>query len=90
MPYSRDGEKITLTMTSDEYSQLLFMLGVSACESNKPGDRTIFYRYNAFMNHLNAGNPDFTPYEIPEEYREESNDGSRKTNRGYRTEGRSK
>lgn len=70
MPYSRDGDKITLTMASDDYAQLLFMLGIAAGAMSKEGNERAFYRSVALMNHLNAGNPDFIPYEIPEEYRE--------------------
>jgi len=32
-------------------------------------DKPRFYRILAFINEMNNGNPQFTPYEIPEEFR---------------------
>lgn len=71
MNYSKDGEKITLAMTSDEYMQLLFMLGVALGATHKHGDDRVFYQRLAFINRLNTGNTGFIPYEIPDRYREE-------------------
>ena len=71
MTYNRDGEKITLAMTSDEYLQLLLILGYALGARYAEGDRDGFYKWIAFVNSLNAENPHFTPYEIPDAYREE-------------------
>lgn len=71
MSYTRYGEHVTLAMTPDEYAQLLLMLGYALGARHKEGDLGGFYRWLAFVNDLNTGNPQFTPYEIPDRYREE-------------------
>lgn len=64
--YSRDGETVTLTMSAADYELLLMCLGQAAgVASQHPG---FFWRAIALANRLNAGNPEFTPYEIPEEF----------------------
>lgn len=71
MTYSQNGENITLAMTSEEYMQLLHMLGVAIGAIHKGGDDRLFYTSLAFINRLNAGNSGFIPYKIPDRYREE-------------------
>jgi hypothetical protein len=56
-------------MTRDEYDQLIVMLGFAIGAVSGSGDTAQFYRWLAFVNNLNATNPDFAPYEIPAEYR---------------------
>ena len=62
--YSRDGDVVTLRMTVDDWGNLLASLG--AADAARLSDKAMFYRGIALLNRLNAGNPNFTPYEIPE------------------------
>lgn len=65
MTYTKQGETITLTMTQDDYETLLLVVGIAAGSSFLP-NRALFWRLMQFANEMNTGNPQFTPYEIPE------------------------
>ena len=67
MTYTRQGDEVTVQMTVDQYKSLLTMLGVAlAAADPKQGIR---WRWVKFVNEMNRTNPEFTPYEIPAEYR---------------------
>lgn len=70
MKYTRHGENITLEMTVDDYERLLVMMGFAlagAMEKDRIDGTKMAYRWLRFLNDLNNGNPNFTPYEIPKE-----------------------
>ena len=67
--YTEQGDQVRLEMSRSEYSTLVFALGMAAGASRKDGDNRIFWNLIDLMNRINAGNPHFTPYEIPEEFR---------------------
>jgi hypothetical protein len=65
--YSREGETVTIRMSNADYQELLLCLGYSAgAVSATPRS---FWSRIGLTNRLNAGNPQFQPYEIPEEFR---------------------
>lgn len=69
MTYKRVGEHITLEMRPSDYEKLLCILGLAMGAVRRMGwPRDTFYRILEFLNELNATNPEYTPYEIPEQY----------------------
>jgi hypothetical protein len=56
-------------MSHEQYDRLIVMLGFAIGAVSREGDPARFYRWIAFVNDLNATNRDFTPYEIPVQYR---------------------
>jgi len=66
--FREEGDRVTLEMSRDDYEQLLLILGFQEGSVLRTGDERTFYRWLEFINRLNAGNPRFTPYEIPMEY----------------------
>lgn len=70
MTHQREGDTVTLTMTIDDWECLLFMLGRGAGMAARDSDKTEFWRWVRLANEVCNGNPNFTPYEIPEEFSE--------------------
>ena len=68
MTYTRQGDQITLEMSIEDYETLLFIVGTAAGAIYNNRER--FWRWIDFTNRLNTGNPNFAPYEIPDEYRQ--------------------
>jgi NADPH-dependent glutamate synthase beta subunit-like oxidoreductase len=68
MTNTQEGDRVTIEMTRDDYDTLLIILGagLSAIYS-KEGDNRTYNSWLRFINELNNGNPNFTPYEIPSE-----------------------
>jgi hypothetical protein len=62
-PYDGD---VTITMTSYDWDALLLTLGYASGSAMKNGDRELLYQQIALLNRLNVGNPNYTPYAIPE------------------------
>lgn len=67
---NEDGH-VVLTMSREDYANLLISLGMAAgcalgqSSRNDPS----FGRMLAFVNRINQGNPNFTPYETPDDQR---------------------
>jgi hypothetical protein len=66
---------VTITMTRDDWEAVLLRLGMAAAHvahvrpdvperAAAPG---LLSRHLALMNRINAGNPNWTPYAVPEE-----------------------
>lgn len=53
---------VVLTMSREDYNQLLMMLGTATVAKRSPWTPRICLE---FVNRLNAGNPKFRPYEVP-------------------------
>jgi hypothetical protein len=68
MKYTEDGDRVTLEMDREDYNMLLLMLGYATGAASKEHNQAKFWRLIDFVNRLNADNPNFRPYEIPEEY----------------------
>jgi len=68
MTYTENADTITLEMTKAQYDQLLMMLGFAAGAAHKDVNETLFYHFIAFTNKLNATNPHFNQYALPEEF----------------------
>lgn len=56
---------VVITMTPDDYSRLLFMLGQATGAALK--DRQSASPAFALLNRLNVGNPNYTPYQVKKE-----------------------
>ena len=65
--YKTDGETVTLTMTREDYMWLLISLGYALGATRSDGVSSLHLGSLALANRLNAGNPNWTPYEIPTE-----------------------
>ena len=68
MSYTEDGDHVYLEMSHEDFADLRLMLGYAAGAAHKES-AGMFWRWIAFANRVNEGNPRFTPYEIPEEFR---------------------
>ena len=66
MKYTEKGDTVTLEMSRAEYSNLLIAIGIAAGSAT---DRQVFWGWMQFVNELNETNPQFTPYQIPEDFR---------------------
>ena len=56
---------IQLTMTLDDWKLLVVTLGYGGGALVREGDLKVFHKQMAMMNRINAGNPHWTPYDIP-------------------------
>jgi hypothetical protein len=76
MKYTENSNTITLEMSFDDYRTLLVMLGTAVGTAQMTvqisGNALLFWRWVDFTNRMNAGNPNFTPYDIPDEYRRQA------------------
>jgi hypothetical protein len=59
---------MTIELTQDEFDSLLVMVGYAAGAAFKEGNRNMAYRFICIANKINANNPRWFPYEIPEEF----------------------
>jgi hypothetical protein len=66
MSYKRHDDHITLELTADEFAGLLLALGYAAGAAHGRGEVKMFYGWLRLVNAINDGNPDFTPYAIPD------------------------
>lgn len=66
MMYSEKGDTVTLEMSRADYGNLLIAIGIAAGSAS---DKKAFWGWMQFVNQLNAGNPHFTAYQIPEEFK---------------------
>jgi hypothetical protein len=70
MTYAENGDKVTLEMTRGDYGELIMLLGYKlGAVLGAPHGQTEFWGFLDFVNRLNATNPHFTQYQIPEEFR---------------------
>ena len=65
--YKTDGKTVTLTMTREDYMWLIISLGYAVGATRNDGVSSLHLGSLALANRLNAGNPNWTPYEIPTE-----------------------
>lgn len=63
MGYREEGGAVVLTMSREDYNALLMALGYVAGASGGLWKDMRFAL--GLVNRLNAGNPSFTPYEVP-------------------------
>lgn len=69
MTYSEKGDQVVLEMSREDFQRLVLLTGFAAGVASREGDKKTFWGWIDFANRLNATNPRYTPYEIPEEFR---------------------
>jgi hypothetical protein len=60
MPYTRDGDTITLTLTPDQHGQLIMALGLATGSLLRDG--CDLHPWFVLANAINEGNPAWRPY----------------------------
>ena len=55
---------VVLTMTQDDWAQLLLTIGYAIGATGQNGNSRLHGRMLALVNRLNIGNPHFTPYKV--------------------------
>jgi hypothetical protein len=55
-------DRVLLDLSREDYLSLLFCIGAQAA-SDKPEN---FYRWVSLANRISEGNPDWTPYALPD------------------------
>ena len=65
--FGRKDGVVTFAMSEHDYGRLLMALGFAAMAALQAGGRRELYDVIRVVNELNAGNPRFTPYEVPDE-----------------------
>jgi hypothetical protein len=65
-----EGE-VTITLTTEEYDRLLILMGFAVGAAYEK-DREIAYRFLELANRVNRGNPHWRSYEIPDEFKSET------------------
>ena len=70
MSYREENGQVVLTMTREDYNWILFALGCLTGQRMRDG--TAIEPVLEFMNRLNQGNPNYTPYQV------EKNEASKK------------
>jgi hypothetical protein len=63
---TKDGN-VVLTMTRDDWERLLMVLGQAGGVIDVREGRRFLYRHLALMNRINAGNPNWTAYGVPDD-----------------------
>lgn len=65
MSYSEENGQVILTMSKEDFSRLIGMLGRATLPSVISGGPQ-FDEIVEFLNRLNQGNPNYTPYQTGE------------------------
>jgi hypothetical protein len=63
----RDAGSVVITMTPEDWSKLLLTLGYAGQFIRSTDGPAAFSRHLALLNRLNAGNPNWTPYQVDAE-----------------------
>jgi len=69
MSYQEENGQVILTMSREDYERLIFRLGMAAGELlvRRGGTFELELRKEfAFIDRLNSGNPNYTPYQVEE------------------------
>jgi hypothetical protein len=64
MGYTRNGDRVTIEMNIEDWQSLVFVLGAAAGAASRNGDTASFLKWLELANRLNAGNPNWLPYEL--------------------------
>ena len=71
--FKRENGIVTVVMPEHDYERLLMALGFASMSADRLVGRQEFYSIIRVVNELNAGNPNYTPYELPPEEPEREN-----------------
>lgn len=67
MSHTKQGDRVTLEMSRDEYNQLLLCIGYALGAAVERQDKMVFNMWLKIANRVNEGSNEFIPYgEIPE------------------------
>lgn len=64
MSYREENDQVILTMSREDFDNLLIMLGAGTAAMQNGGAN--LDSMLAFLNRLNSGNPNYTPYQVGE------------------------
>ena len=65
MSYQKTEAGVVITLTDEQYDELLLMLGyATGAMSNDDPNGWPLYRALRFVNEINDGNPNWMPYEV--------------------------
>ncbi len=62
-----DDGNVQLTLSRDDFQQLMFFLGVAAGSLARDGEKQQGRLVFALLNRMNEGNPLYRPYQLPGE-----------------------
>jgi hypothetical protein len=66
-------DSLTITLSPDDRVLFMLVLGYATNTACKDGDFPLAYRILALANRLNRDNPEWVPYNIPDEFKSEVN-----------------
>lgn len=66
MSYREENGQVVLTMSQEDYAALLKRLATAAGYDARFYGTEALGRHLALLNRLNEGNPNYTPYEVPD------------------------
>jgi len=69
MKLTEKGDTVTLEMSRGDWENLLTATGIAAGVAAQDTDKKVFWHWIDFANRLNATNPRFAQYEVPEEFK---------------------
>jgi hypothetical protein len=64
--YREENGQVILTLSWEDYQNLLITIGYAAGSMNTNGDQRWYRECYLLLNRLNSGNPSYTPYQLPE------------------------
>jgi hypothetical protein len=62
----------TFTLTRDQYETLLLALGTAAGAAHGQGNEELFVAFLRLANKINTNNPNWKPYELPPERKDDA------------------
>lgn len=65
MSFRRDGDRVTIELTTEQYHTLLLQLGYAMGAASARGESTD--PHLRLVNAINEGNPNWTPYAVEPE-----------------------
>jgi hypothetical protein len=70
MSYREENGQVVLTISGEDYARLLTMLGRAMAETISMAFAAGYFAQAkaevSLLNRLNQGNPNYTPYEVPD------------------------
>jgi hypothetical protein len=67
MTLNENTNTFTITLTGDEFSQLLILLGYAVGAAFQNGNRQMAHSFLRLTNRINRDNRNYKPYGVPED-----------------------